>query len=74
MFFEKIRLQEPTWAKVRPTWAPKRAQSGAQKGAKTEPKRRREREGKRREVRGAWSNFARPPLVRTFYKVPIRTL
>ena len=29
---EKMKLQEVTWAELGPTWAPKRAQNGAQGG------------------------------------------
>ena len=36
-----------SWAKMRPTWAPKGPQDGAQKGAKTEQKKRRKSEEKK---------------------------
>ena len=40
-FLKKIRLQEATWAEVRPKWSPRGSQNGAQKRAKTGQKKRR---------------------------------
>ena len=40
-FFKKIRLQEAIWAELKPTWAAKSLQKGAQERAKTEQKRKR---------------------------------
>ena len=50
-FLEKMRVQEATWAELRPTWAPKRVPNGAQKRAKTEAKKEMKNEVKLGAVR-----------------------
>ena len=49
-FLNKIRLQEATWAEVKPKWAPKREPKWSPRGSQDGAKKEKKNEVKLREV------------------------